>query len=66
MKGSGRQRSPGTLIRVGDAMDESSGNPNTAEPDEFVPNIHPPTDDEGVRTGMFSYSFKNSKYIDSQ
>ncbi|XP_032674280.1 transmembrane and coiled-coil domains protein 2 isoform X2 [Odontomachus brunneus] len=47
MKGSSRQRSPGTLIRMGDAMDEPSSNPNTAEPDEFVPNIHPPTDDEG-------------------
>ncbi|XP_011345505.1 transmembrane and coiled-coil domains protein 2 isoform X2 [Ooceraea biroi] len=47
MKGSSRQRSPGNLIRVGDAMDEPSGTSNTAEPDEFVPNIHPPTDDEG-------------------
>ncbi|KAH0953708.1 hypothetical protein HN011_006178 [Eciton burchellii] len=47
MKGCSRQRSPGNLIRVGDAMDESSGTSNTAEPDEFVPNIHPPTDDEG-------------------
>lgn len=49
MKGSGRQRSPGTLIRMGDAMDEASNtNPSNAEPDEIVPNIHPPTDDEGV------------------
>lgn len=57
MKGSSRQRSPGTVIRMGDAMDEpSSSNPNTAEPDEFVPNIHPPTDDEGVRVKMFSVS----------
>ncbi|XP_025155901.1 transmembrane and coiled-coil domains protein 2 isoform X7 [Harpegnathos saltator] len=47
MKNSSRQRSPGTVIRMGDAMDEPSSNPNTAEPDEFVPNIHPPTDDEG-------------------
>ncbi|XP_043505450.1 transmembrane and coiled-coil domains protein 2 isoform X8 [Polistes fuscatus] len=47
MKGSSRQRSPGTLIRMGDAMDESNGNPITAEPDEFVPNVQPPTDDEG-------------------
>ncbi|KAG7198996.1 hypothetical protein KM043_013148 [Ampulex compressa] len=46
MKGSGRQRSPGTVIRMGDNMDEPSTNPITAEPDEFVPNIHPPTDDE--------------------
>lgn len=47
MKGSSRQRSPGTLIRMGDAMDESNGNPITAEPDEFVPNVQPPTDDKG-------------------
>jgi hypothetical protein len=53
MKGCSRQRSPGNLIRVGDAMDESSGTSNTAEPDEFVPNIHPPTDDEGVCIGIF-------------
>lgn len=53
MKGSSRQRSPGTLIRMGDAMDEPSSNPNTAEPDEFVPNIHPPTDDEGVCVKIF-------------
>ncbi|XP_054002619.1 transmembrane and coiled-coil domains protein 1 isoform X3 [Hylaeus anthracinus] len=46
MKGS-RQKSPGTVIRVGDAMDEPNTNLITAEPDEFVPNIHPPTDDEG-------------------
>ncbi|XP_015431716.1 PREDICTED: transmembrane and coiled-coil domains protein 2 isoform X4 [Dufourea novaeangliae] len=46
MKGS-RQKSPGTVIRIGDAMDESNTNLITAEPDEFVPNIHPPTDDEG-------------------
>jgi len=53
MKGCSRQRSPGNLIRVGDAMDESSGTSNTAEPDEFVPNIHPPTDDEGVCIKIF-------------
>lgn len=47
MKGSSRQRSPGNLIRTGDAMDEPSNTTNTAEPEEFVPNIHPPTDDEG-------------------
>ncbi|KAG5327575.1 TMCC1 protein, partial [Pseudoatta argentina] len=47
MKGSNRQRSPGNLIRTGDAMDEPSNTSNTAEPDEFVPNVHPPTDDEG-------------------
>nr|XP_050852481.1 transmembrane and coiled-coil domains protein 2-like isoform X2 [Vespula vulgaris] len=47
MKGSSRQRSPGTIIRMGDVMDESNGNPITAEPDEFVPNVQPPTDDEG-------------------
>ncbi|XP_029661538.1 transmembrane and coiled-coil domains protein 2 isoform X5 [Formica exsecta] len=47
MKSSSRQRSPGNLIRMGDAMDESSNITNTAEPEEFVPNIHPPTDDEG-------------------
>lgn len=47
MKGS-RQKSPGTVIRVGDAMDEPNTSLITAEPDEFVPNIHPPTDDEGV------------------
>ncbi|KYN36956.1 Transmembrane and coiled-coil domains protein 1 [Trachymyrmex septentrionalis] len=47
MKGSNRQRSPGNLIRMGDAMDEPSSTSNTAEPDEFVPNVHPPTDDEG-------------------
>ncbi|XP_012233892.2 transmembrane and coiled-coil domains protein 2 isoform X3 [Linepithema humile] len=46
MKSSGRQRSPGNIIRVGDAMEEQS-NTSTAEPEEFVPNIHPPTDDEG-------------------
>ncbi|XP_066599455.1 transmembrane and coiled-coil domains protein 2 isoform X2 [Prorops nasuta] len=46
MKGSSRQRSPGNVIRMGDAMDESNPNPVTAEPEEFVPNIHPPTDDE--------------------
>ncbi|XP_076239762.1 transmembrane and coiled-coil domain 2 protein Dmtn isoform X4 [Calliopsis andreniformis] len=46
MKGS-RQKSPGSVIRVGDAMDEPNTNLITAEPDEFVPNIHPPTDDEG-------------------
>lgn len=48
MKSSSRQRSPGNLIRTGDAMDEPSNTTNTAEPEEFVPNIHPPTDDEGV------------------
>lgn len=48
MKGSSRQRSPGNLIRMGDTMEEQS-NTSTAEPEEFVPNIHPPTDDEGVR-----------------
>ncbi|CAL1675413.1 unnamed protein product [Lasius platythorax] len=47
MKGTSRQRSPGNLIRTGDAMDEPSNTTNTAEPEEFVPNIHPPTDDEG-------------------
>lgn len=47
MKSSSRQRSPGNLIRTGDAMDEPSNTTNTAEPEEFVPNIHPPTDDEG-------------------
>ncbi|XP_011689590.1 PREDICTED: transmembrane and coiled-coil domains protein 2 isoform X3 [Wasmannia auropunctata] len=47
MKASSRQRSPGNLIRTGDAMDEPSNTSNTAEPDEFVPNVHPPTDDEG-------------------
>ncbi|XP_046140990.1 transmembrane and coiled-coil domains protein 2 isoform X4 [Osmia bicornis bicornis] len=46
MKGS-RQKSPGTVIRVGDAMDDPNTNQITAEQDEFVPNIHPPTDDEG-------------------
>lgn len=50
MKGSNRQRSPGNLIRTGDNMDEPSNTSNTAEPDEFVPNVHPPTDDEGVCT----------------
>lgn len=50
---SSRQRSPGNLIRMGDAMDESSNITNTAEPEEFVPNIHPPTDDEGVCIKMF-------------
>ncbi|KAG6799090.1 transmembrane and coiled-coil domains protein 2 isoform X2 [Apis mellifera caucasica] len=45
MKGS-RQKSPGTVIRV-DAMDESNTNLITAEQDEFVPNIHLPTDDDG-------------------
>lgn len=59
MKGSNRQRSPGNLIRTGDNMDEPSNTSNTAEPDEFVPNVHPPTDDEGVCT---SDSFK---YLDS-
>lgn len=53
MKSSSRQRSPGNLIRMGDAMDESSNITNTAEPEEFVPNIHPPTDDEGVCIKMF-------------
>lgn len=62
MKGSGRQRSPGTLIRMGDVMDEPSSNPNTAEPDEFVPNIHPPTDDEGVRV-IFSVKKNKSKSL---
>lgn len=48
-------------------MDESSSNPNTAEPDEFVPNIHPPTDDEGVRIGKYSSFIQEfSKYIDSK
>lgn len=47
MKSSSRQRSPGNLIRTGDAMDEPNNTTNTAEPEEFVPNIHPPTDDEG-------------------
>ncbi|PBC33735.1 transmembrane and coiled-coil domain containing protein [Apis cerana cerana] len=46
MKGS-RQKSPGTVIRV-DAMDESNTNLITAEQDEFVPNIHLPTDDDGI------------------
>ncbi|XP_017877919.1 transmembrane and coiled-coil domains protein 2 isoform X4 [Ceratina calcarata] len=45
MKGS-RQKSPGTVIRV-DVMDEPNTNLITAEQDEFVPNIHLPTDDEG-------------------
>lgn len=53
MKGS-RQKSPGTVIRVGDAMDEPNTNLITAEPDEFVPNIHPPTDDEGVRNPLIA------------
>jgi len=48
VKSSNRQRSPGNLIRTGDTMDEPSNTSNTAEPDEFVPNVHPPTDDEGV------------------
>ncbi|KAL0122306.1 hypothetical protein PUN28_007205 [Cardiocondyla obscurior] len=47
MKSSNRQRSPGNLIRTGETMDEPSNISNTAEPDEFVPNVHPPTDDEG-------------------
>lgn len=47
MKSSSRQRSPGNIIRTGDAMEEPSNTTNTAEPEEFVPNIHPPTDDEG-------------------
>ncbi|XP_043272223.1 transmembrane and coiled-coil domains protein 2 isoform X6 [Venturia canescens] len=48
MKGSVRQRSPGTMARNTETMDEST-NPHasTAEPDEFAPNVHPPTDDEG-------------------
>lgn len=33
---------------MGEVMDESNSNPITAEPDEFVPNVQPPTDDEGV------------------
>ncbi|CAL7933977.1 unnamed protein product [Xylocopa violacea] len=45
MKGS-RQKSPGTVIRV-DAMDEPNTNLITAEQDEFVPNIHLQTDEEG-------------------
>ncbi|XP_012286491.1 transmembrane and coiled-coil domains protein 2 isoform X2 [Orussus abietinus] len=47
MKGGNRQRSPGALIRTGDTMDEPTTNPNTAEPDEFVPNVRLTTDDEG-------------------
>lgn len=54
MKSSSRQRSPGNLIRTGDAMDEPNNTTNTAEPEEFVPNIHPPTDDEGVCIKIFS------------
>lgn len=34
-------------------MDEPTNTSNTAEPDEFVPNVHPPTDDEGVRIKTF-------------
>lgn len=48
MKGSSRQRSPGAMARNSETMDDSNPHPSTAEPEDFVPNIHPPTDDEGV------------------
>ena len=48
MKGSGRQRSPGAMARNSETIDETNPHPSTAEPDDFLPSIHPPTDDEGV------------------
>ncbi|XP_024938465.1 transmembrane and coiled-coil domains protein 2 isoform X3 [Cephus cinctus] len=47
MKSTNRQRSPGAIVRAGDTMDETNTNPTTGELEEFVPNVHPPTDDEG-------------------
>ncbi|XP_020278428.1 transmembrane and coiled-coil domains protein 2 isoform X5 [Pseudomyrmex gracilis] len=63
MKGSGRQRSPGNLMRMGDAMDEPSNTSNTAEPDEFVPNIHPPTDDEGEQYTTQSFVYTTQSFL---
>lgn len=49
MKGTARQRSPGAMARNSETMDDSANpHPSTAEPDEFAPSVHPPTDDEGV------------------
>lgn len=64
MKGSNRQRSPGNLIRTGDTMDEPSNTSNTAEPEEFVPNVHPPTDDEGVSTSDSFYKYFDSNDVE--
>lgn len=44
-----RQRSPGTANQAGDVGDESNVNPIMTESEEqFVPNVHPPNDDETV------------------
>ncbi|KAK0094697.1 hypothetical protein PV326_010250 [Microctonus aethiopoides] len=49
MKNNTRQRSPGAMARSGDTSDEPNTNPSNVETEDFIPNIHPPTDDEGSR-----------------
>lgn len=49
MKSNTRQRSPGAMARSGDTSDEPNTNPSNVETEDFISNIHPPTDDEGVR-----------------
>lgn len=54
MKSSSRQRSPGAMARSGDNFEESSqSNPSNVESEDFVSNVHPPTDDEGVSSVYF-------------
>ncbi|KAK0182194.1 hypothetical protein PV327_000356 [Microctonus hyperodae] len=47
MKSNTRQRSPGAMARSGDTSDEPNTNTSNVETEDFIPNIHPPTDDEG-------------------
>ncbi|XP_020707290.2 transmembrane and coiled-coil domains protein 2 isoform X2 [Athalia rosae] len=47
MKGTGRQRSPGAVARVGETTDDPAASQVPSELDDFVSNVNPPTDDEG-------------------
>ncbi|KAH0569007.1 hypothetical protein KQX54_021713 [Cotesia glomerata] len=58
MKSSARQRSPGAMARSGDTLDETNQtNPSNVESEDFVSNIHPPTDDEGETFHTTAQSF---------
>ncbi|XP_008549285.1 transmembrane and coiled-coil domains protein 2 isoform X2 [Microplitis demolitor] len=58
MKSSSRQRSPGAMARSGDNFEESSqSNPSNVESEDFVSNVHPPTDDEGETFHTTTQSF---------
>ncbi|XP_034938299.1 transmembrane and coiled-coil domains protein 2 isoform X3 [Chelonus insularis] len=52
-----RQRSPGAMARSGDNADESNPNPSNVESEDFVSNVHPPTDDEGETYHNTTQSF---------